>query len=338
MEEKRSFRERLQRSWLYIKDRTGFFAYTDADGKLQRGKTLWEWMQLLVIPLILAGGAIFFNQQVGQHEQEIATDRNHEAALQSYLDKMTELLIDKHLRQSAKESEVRSVARSRTLTTLRSLDETRKGLLLRFLYESKLLDEENTVVSLEDANLIVANLSGANLSGANLSGANLCRADLSWAFLTGVDLSETDLHGADLRGSYLSEADLTEADLSDADLRWANLSEADLRGVYLSGVDLSGADLSEADLSEVDLSGVDLSRTYMSGVDLTDANLSEADLREVYLGEADLSGADLTGTNLTGACLADAIVIERQLDSARSLEGAVMTDEDVEKCIILRNQ
>jgi uncharacterized protein YjbI with pentapeptide repeats len=234
-------------------DWTGFRQYVSppigADQEYFRGKTLWDFLELLVIPTILAGGALFFNQQVReneqginqqarQHEQEIAEDRNREISLQNYLDKMTELLLDKDLR-TTEESEVRSVARSRTLTTLRTLDGIRKGLLLRFLYESKLLDRENPIISLEEADLSEAYLFGDILSRADLSGAHL------W--------------GAHLTGAYLSEASLSTASLSRADLRWANLSGADLTEADLSGANLSGANLTEANLTEADLSGANLS-------------------------------------------------------------------------------
>ena len=71
-------------------------------------KTLWDWMELLIVPFVLAGGAFYLNRnereterEVAQVraiedrelaenrailEREIATDRQREAALQSYLD------------------------------------------------------------------------------------------------------------------------------------------------------------------------------------------------------------------------------------------------------------
>src|SRR5688572_26778794 len=132
-------------------------------------KTLWDWMELLIIPLILAMGAFYLNrserevererverrakferqraEENADLEREIATDRQQEAALQAYLDRMAELLLEKELRTTENE-EVRNVARIRTLTVLRGLDATRKGLLLRFLYEAGLISKEKGVVSL----------------------------------------------------------------------------------------------------------------------------------------------------------------------------------------------
>src|SRR5438270_2744173 len=79
-----------------------------------RGKTLWDWMQLLIIPAVLAVGGYLFNYSTSrnernaadkhnQTEREIAQDNQCEAALQDYIDNMTELLLEKNLRKSGKE-------------------------------------------------------------------------------------------------------------------------------------------------------------------------------------------------------------------------------------------
>ncbi len=193
-------------------------------------KTLWDWMQLLIIPAILAGGAYWLNESARHREQavteqraeterNIAADNRQEAALQTYLDRMAELFLDKKLRKSEENSEVRAVARARTLTVLQRLDKDRKGALLRFLHETDLINKDKTVINLSGADLTEANLTETNLSGANLIGA-----DLRWA-------------------------NLIKANLIGADLRWANLIKANLIGAELIGADLYGANLIGADLS-----------------------------------------------------------------------------------------
>ncbi len=197
-------------------------------------KTLWDWMQLLIIPAVLAGGAAggayWLNELARQREQAVTEQRAQETALQTYLDKMTELLLDKKLRESKVESEVRAVARARTLTMLRRLDKDRKGTLIQFLYEAKLIDKNNRVIDLSGADLTLAYLSGAYLGEADLSRTILYRAILRGAYLERADLSRAILRGADLREVFLSDAILYRADLSRADLNDANLSRAILRG------------------------------------------------------------------------------------------------------------
>jgi hypothetical protein len=55
-------------------------------------KTLWDWMQLLIIPVVLALSALLFNFAITRNERKIAIDNQQENLLQSYLDRMSELL------------------------------------------------------------------------------------------------------------------------------------------------------------------------------------------------------------------------------------------------------
>lgn len=226
------------------------------------GKTLWDWLELLVVPIVLALVAVWFSTQErkddreaadkrAQIDREIATDRLQEAALQAYYDKMTELLLKENLREAPAGEEVISIARSRTRATLRSLDNVRKGLLVEFLHEARLIEKENPIIRLGVADLTGIELMGANLSGANLAGANL----------GGANLSATDLSKAKLSGADLSAADLSQADLSGASLSGAQLAEANLCGVHLSRANLVGADLKDADLR-----GARLDETILRGV------------------------------------------------------------------------
>ena len=186
-------------------------------------------------------------------DREIATDRLQEAALQAYYDKMTELLLIEDLRGAPPGSEVISIALSRTRATLRSLDDERKGLLVEFLQEARLIEKQNTIILLGGADLTGADLMGANLNGANLAGANLNGANLG-----GADLSKAKLNGADLSG-----ADLSQADLSGAALTSAHLIGANLTGTHLSRANLAGAELKEADMRGARLEDATLERSHL---------------------------------------------------------------------------
>src|SRR5215471_16918776 len=85
-----------------------------------QGKTLWDWFQLLIIPAVLAVGGCLFTftttrigqeaiRQRDQTERELSGDNQLEAALQSYLDNIAELLLEKHLRESHPADEVRTI-------------------------------------------------------------------------------------------------------------------------------------------------------------------------------------------------------------------------------------
>src|SRR5215203_1866705 len=157
--------------------------------------------------------------QRAKNDRQIEELRAQDAALQAYLDQMSQLMLGGNLRDSEEDSEVRTLARARTRTVLARLDGQRKGRVVQFLYEASLIVREHPVVSLSDVRLRGADLSHLDLSGAYLSGADLSDADLSGAKLIDADLSFATISGANMRETYLVETDLSDADLSGANLR-----------------------------------------------------------------------------------------------------------------------
>ncbi len=323
------------------------FDWTGFNGSNKSGKTLWDWLNLLgvlAIPVVVGLGTLWFttkqsqasdraNKQQHETELQIATDNQREAALQAYIDKMADLL-EKHLRESKPEEEVRKIANIRTLTILPRLDGRRKGFVVQFLLDSGLISINKDVdreKAYELNDLSIISLFGADLSGADLNGpyrlndVNLAGAILNDAHLEKTDLSGAHLHYAELNGAHLEKADLTKAYLVDAKLKGVRLERARLLNAHLAAADLSGAFLISAVMDQVDLTGAkligaDLSRArlmsaVMDQVNLTDAKLMRANLSHAKfvsrsgvpirakMGSANLTRADLTGAILSGAHL-----------------------------------
>jgi uncharacterized protein YjbI with pentapeptide repeats len=196
-------------------------------------KTLWDWLRLLIVPIVLGLGAYLFTRSETSRTLEQADHRREEDVLQAYLDQMWKLLLDKDLLSTSKansNSEALTAARVSTLTTLERIHHNpdKKGIIVKFLGECSLLEKQDTVVILE---------------GANLGRANLHEVDL---------LGGADLKGAKLEGANLSGANLTGVDLSDANLRDANLRDADLSGARLRGANLTDAYVSEEQLDSAE--------------------------------------------------------------------------------------
>ena len=125
------------------------------------------------------------------------------------------MLLSRNLRQASTEDEAARAARAHTLTIFRQLDGEGRGQIVRFLYESALLNAGEPIVDLQSAELRGILLDQTHLSGINLRN---------------VDLREAHLNGAELPAS-----DLREAKLDDADLTGVDLSESYLRGATLRG-------------------------------------------------------------------------------------------------------
>jgi uncharacterized protein YjbI with pentapeptide repeats len=300
-------------------------------------KKLWHWLELLgtlAIPVVLAVAGFWFTAQQdarqqkiedrrAKAEQELAAQRAQDEALQTYLGQVGTLLLKEDLRSAEAGSEVRTLARARTLTVLGRLGPDRKRTVIEFLYEASLINGDNPAIPLNNANLSGIDLSSRylkdrritgdpNLEGINLRGADLSEADLRWAYLYDAKLFRADLREADLSGANINNG-LPPDDL-------VHVSKADTSVVSLQGADLTQADLSGADLSSADLSGAEqlLSGADLSGVDLSNADLKSARLPPRGLPDVDLSGADLRG--------ADTLFItsKKLAKQAKSLKGATM--------------
>jgi len=258
-------------------------------------KTLWDWLNLLVVPAVLAVGGFLFNRFLDQRSKSIAADQQREDAWQGYLDKMSELLTTQQLKESKPDSPVRNVATARTLAVLPGLDPIRKGRVLRFLYDSGLIFKHDRN-SPHDHNPIVK-LSGANFSNINIHETKL---DKRYVQETGSRIS---LRGADLQGAIFRDASLQQIDLREACLDGAYISQADLHGTWFCQ-----ASMIKIRLYSSNLYRACLQKTLMYGADLRLAYLREADLREAHLEatkihEQDVEAAKLTGANLQGALL-----------------------------------
>jgi uncharacterized protein YjbI with pentapeptide repeats len=300
-------------------------------------RTLWDWLNLLIVPVVLALGGYFFTRSENRRTQQnaeaqreldrdIAEQRRNDDVLQAYLDQISELLLDqgRPLRASKKGDEVRWLARARTLTAFETLDAQHCRTLILFLSESGLISprKDDPSIGLREVDEDpVIDLSGADLRGVELSDE----------FLQGVRMSYVDLRGANLAGANLGDDDLGYG---------AILRSADLRGAVLIDASLIFTNFAEADLSDADLR-----YAHLGMADLRKAKLQNADLRGASLEEAALKGANLTGADLTDARGTDRLVVEplwapsnhteprrfplehQSLEQlADSLEGATMPD------------
>jgi uncharacterized protein YjbI with pentapeptide repeats len=352
----------------------------------QPGKTLWDWMQLLFIPVVLAIAGFWFNhrerkaaelraenerkaaelraqaeqeieQQRANAEQEIASDNQREAALQAYVNEMSELLLHENLRKSKPENEVRKIARVRTLTVLARLDGKRKRNLLLFLYDAGLIDRGHQIIDVSDADLSEADLSEVTLyryrtiKDSSPVGGRITITAAN-ADLSGVNLRNATLNGANLNGVKLGAEDRFDLAMSDIDYSTgstiiANLSEAKLVKANLGRAALGGVDLRRADLSEAILGGAYLQHANLSLANLYGADLSiETLIANDYdpedppdisgwigadLSEANLSGANLSEANLWQANLSGADLREANLSRAYLKDAVGITPEKLEE-------
>src|SRR5215218_7470666 len=160
-----------------------------------RGKTVWDFLQLLIVPLMLVAiGLVFSVQQDARQqrvenqraeaERELAEQRAQDEALQAYLDQMSQLMLERKLLEAEQGDPVHTLAQARTSTVILRLDAEHNESVTRFLSNSGLaVPSEASARLLRGIALSHAKLSGAYLPNADLIEANLSQADLSNAFL-----------------------------------------------------------------------------------------------------------------------------------------------------------
>lgn len=252
--------------------------------KYQSGKTLWDWLGLFAVPVLLVILGYLFQRRDAERaekqakaekeqaenqaelESEIASANLREDALQAYLDRMAELLLNPQYRKELipregedqkSDNSVRDVARIRTVTIIRRLerDKERQATVLHFLRDAEMLNFLFKNANLEGVDLEGANLRRADLTGANLMGVNLRNALMVEAKLQGANLYKANLMGANLDRAHLEKANLIEANLVGALLVAAHLQEAQLWGAVLMAAYLQRAELWGAVLNEAILVG-----------------------------------------------------------------------------------
>jgi uncharacterized protein YjbI with pentapeptide repeats len=262
-----------RRKWRW----TGFYSPTG------EARTLWDWLQLLIVPLALAvfGFGLTVAQSErdkAQEERRVAADRAladddaREVALRSYLDRMSDLLLKHDLRRlRSPDASARVLGRTLTHTVLRRLDGRRKGVVVRFLRDAKLLTKD------PDNYLDEADLSNAALRNAALEGAGLRDASLRGADLRGSSRSGVDFLNADLRGARFGRSTVDTTSFDGADLRGADFNRS---SIFHGSFD-------RACVAETSFYAARLDRPFFSG-----AVGQEVDLRSTVIRGAQAAWSD----------------------------------------------
>ena len=284
--------------------------------------TYWHPFDPTSRRIVNSVGGFKFNQRQRERDEVLENKQAQDNAIQAYLDQMSDLLVDRHLRSLPKGSDIHRLAEARTLEVLLGLDSERKRRPLKLVYGLGLIKNGLHTAERDGALLDVENLSLNNLDTGERDGAllDLQNLSLDHADLTELSLRDAYLRFADLRGADLQGSDLSGADLSYADLRGANLTNTDLSAVNLSGANLLPYDEQEpARLSLHNLKDHALpSDNYLRSL----AKLQEERLqglsrrltrraknrllRRKPVTFTNLTDAKLDGANLTGAILANA--------------------------------
>lgn len=281
-----------------------------------RDPTLWDFLELFIIPIILTVGGLLYegisrkrerdrekeervlekerrnledrrNQEEAERRDKLreSTDRERyqHANLSEFMDRIEALYGSKGERLFDVDEPTRATARARIKHVLHQADMKRKQYVIDFLLDSKLAlvtDERDKKHSL---------LEGFSLEETDFCGLKMNRFDLTGVNLEGsrFELSP-DLNGVEM-----------PADLSGACLSTANISKVNFSGALLSDANLSGV-RTNAEPNESKENQTFFSHSQMEQCDLSHAQLWNVQFDNVTLIKAKFYATYLHKCTITG--------------------------------------
>ena len=228
---------------------TGFGSYVNQPD-IERYKTLWDWLDLIIIPVFIALFTWIYTEFEKDKNSKIEQENAREKTLDSFINTMTELLV-KHDLAGTPEQKRLAIARTRINLALPQLDGGRKGQILQFLYESDLVDLnpkfrllgcnfnesllENIVLGqaeIKGAYFKEALFKKSNLVEANFTSCDFTGADFTNCLMTNTNLSYTKLNNVKLENIDLTKVEFEGADLTNASLKGSTIKQIQLEGIF----------------------------------------------------------------------------------------------------------
>lgn len=213
-------------------------------------KTLWDWLDLFIIPIAIGLVGWSYNQAEKVKASKIEKERAQNELLDSFFKIITNLIIENDLTNNPSQ-QIRTIARTRINLAFNNLSGSKKGQVLQFLYESDLIDIDPKL----------------KLLGANLR----------YAVLDKIVLGKSEI-----RGAYFNNASIQNANLNDAILVGCNFSKANLSNSLVKNVDLSYSDLGNAKLKNMDLSSVNFEGANLTGANLRGSIITKTQLDGIF--------------------------------------------------------
>lgn len=221
-------------------------------------KSFWDWLQLLIVPLMLAFGAFYLNYASETRDKQIAEEGKQQELLKDYFSKMQTLIVETKKSKDSQPKIVETkksvettkskdsqpnpdgapllpefipIAQALTLAVLDELDGKRKGKVISYLADSKLItanikdQKSKPVIDLRKANLKEIVLEDVSLDGLSITGADMTEAKLTEVILTNSNLVSSKFINATLDTVDFSGSKLGNSNFYDADLKNITRSE-----------------------------------------------------------------------------------------------------------------
>jgi uncharacterized protein YjbI with pentapeptide repeats len=214
---------------------TGFGKSTK-DDKIEPAKTLFDWLDLLIIPLSLGLLGWLYKEAEKSQAERSEKEKSRNESLNSFFNVITDLQQKNDLSGNPS-NQAKAMAKTRINMTLSQLDGARKGQVLQFLYESDLIDVSPKL-----------KLLGANFNEAILDQIVLGGSEIRGAFFKNTSIKDANLNGIIFNSCNLENANLSGSLVVNSNFAYTNLRNSKMKNMDLTTVEFEGADLTKADL------------------------------------------------------------------------------------------
>ena len=296
-------------------------------------KQLWNWLELLIIPILLAAGGFFLENQATRKLKLLEDQNSKQESLKEYFKSVQEIIKSSNQKNSSIRGwiekdqtkkydlvnnlnyEDKKLIELFTRLVLTEIDGQQKRQVIKFLYELELIRcskddlECKKILNLDQVDLTKANLKNLNLESVYLAGVNLKNADLSNTNLELANFKNANLKNTNLKLSRMKNATMSNAffGTSSNDMKnskkWKRVIQ--INSLYFLQEDQNTQKncqlinkISTNELSK-NFKDQDFSQANLEGLDLIDSNFRGADLSGASLNRSNLQNADLSGANLS---------------------------------------
>ncbi len=251
-------------------------------------KTLWDWLELLLIPVGLLIIGIYFTNYFTSQQMDVNVEKVRYEVTQNYLDIFKK---ENFLTEFKQEVDYAVKNQSELKKAIEQNPENVCFHYYKYLPKNNLLTSKTKLV-LEQLTKLKTSKYSKSIEKKHIL-----------EFLRSSELIKKGQNQETQKYNYLM---IPFADMSSSDLYYADLSNTCLDSVKFSSYD--GSYTSTSDMRRIKLNG-----SILTGAILKGANLRYADLRGAELKNSSLENADLRGANLSGA----------KVYNTKALKGAI---------------
>ena len=304
-------------------------------------------------------------EQSRQKDRDLAMDHQHQTILGEYQSFLAKSIIE-HGVALNKPAQAKVAVHFMTFMALKQLDTKRRGILLRSLYDAKLItlartapSSSSSTVDLQQADLAAIQFGLLPEIGETLPRTRYIIWQDLWlpnTILTNATFRHTVLDGASFSGSDMSSADLSfsshmvlrsskirltnEIDFSvtslvnasfyKATLKYTDFTAANLTWANMHGIECRHCTFSWATLFQADLSSSKIFSSRLSPLERLDcknANFSRAIVHSAHYGEINLDHSDWSQVEASRISVLNCTFIAAKMENASFTNSVINWSE-----------